>query len=49
MVRFAVLANDTALLDWARECAPQMLDRFPQLAERHIARWLGVKAEFLKA
>ncbi|MEG2630098.1 MAG: ATP-dependent DNA helicase RecG, partial [Comamonas sp.] len=49
MLRFADLAADTDLLEWARECAPEMLDRFPQLAERHVARWLGGKAEFLKA
>jgi len=49
MLRFADLATDIELLEWARECAPQMLDRFPQLAERHVARWLGGKAEYLKA
>ena len=49
LLRFADLATDTDLLEWARECAPEMLDRFPQLAERHVARWLGGKAEFLKA
>ena len=49
MLRFADLANDTALLEWARQEAPMMLDRYPQLAEKHIQRWLGTKAEFLKA
>jgi len=37
------------LLAWARAVAPAMLDRHAELAQRHIARWLGVKAEFLKA
>jgi len=49
LLRFADLATDTHLLDWARQAAPQMLERHPQLAEKHIARWLGGKAEFLKA
>jgi ATP-dependent DNA helicase RecG len=26
-----------------------MLDQYPELAERHVLRWLGGKAEFLKA
>ena len=45
----ADLATDTHLLDWARKTAPVLLDRHPELAERHVARWLGGKAEFLKA
>jgi ATP-dependent DNA helicase RecG len=49
MLRFADLATDTALLDWARKEAPMMLDHHPHLAEKHVQRWLGTKAEFLKA
>jgi len=49
LLRFADLATDTHLLEWARQAAPQMLARHPDLAEKHIARWLGGKAEFLKA
>jgi ATP-dependent DNA helicase RecG len=49
LLRFADLATDTALLEWARALAPHMLDRWPELAQRHIERWLGGKAEFLKA
>jgi ATP-dependent DNA helicase RecG len=49
LLRFADLALDTQLLDWARQLAPLMLDRHPQLAERHMARWLGGKSEYLKA
>jgi len=26
-----------------------MLDQHPALAEKHVQRWLGAKAEFLKA
>jgi ATP-dependent DNA helicase RecG len=49
LLRFADLQTDTALLEWARELAPIMLDRHPQLAHQHTARWLGGKSEFLKA
>ncbi|WP_297651631.1 ATP-dependent DNA helicase RecG [Hydrogenophaga sp.] len=49
LLRFADLATDTHLLDWAREAAPVMLAQYPELAEKHIARWLGGKAEYLKA
>ena len=49
LLRFADLATDTHLLEWARQAAPQMLARHPALAEKHIARWLGGRAEFLKA
>jgi ATP-dependent DNA helicase RecG len=49
LLRFADLATDTHLLEWAREAAAQMLARFPEAAERHAGRWLGSKAEYLKA
>jgi ATP-dependent DNA helicase RecG len=49
MLRFADLATDGHLLAWAREAAEQMLSQHPTAAERHIARWHGTKAEFLKA
>ena len=49
LLRFADLAVDSDLLAWARDAAPRMLDRYPELAQQHVARWLGGKAEFLKA
>ena len=49
MLRFADLETDVLLLDWARETAPLMLDRHAGLAEKHIQRWLGGKADYLKA
>ena len=49
LLRFADLATDSALLAWARELAPELLDRHPMLAERHVTRWLGTKSEYLKA
>ncbi|MDM0115771.1 ATP-dependent DNA helicase RecG [Variovorax sp. J22R133] len=49
LLRFADLTTDTLLLDWARDLAPRMLAQHPALAQRHIDRWLGTKAEYLKA
>ncbi len=49
LLRFANLEEDAELLAWARDAAPRLLDRFPALAHQHVARWLGGKAEFLKA
>ena len=49
MLRFADLATDGHLLDWARSAAAQMLAQHPAAADKHIARWLGTKAEYLKA
>lgn len=49
MLRFADLNEDTTLLEWARQAAPRLLDQYPALAEKHMQRWLGGKAEFLKA
>jgi len=49
LLRFADLATDSQLLAWAREAAPVMLDRHPELAEKHLARWLGGKIDYLKA
>jgi ATP-dependent DNA helicase RecG len=49
LLRFADLATDGGLLDWARAAASVLLDRNPALAQKHVARWLGTKAEYLKA
>ncbi|QIL82064.1 ATP-dependent DNA helicase RecG [Diaphorobacter sp. HDW4A] len=49
LLRFADLSIDAELLSWARNAAPQMLDEYPVLSERHVARWLGSKSDFLKA
>ena len=49
LLRFADLTTDGPLLNWARAAAPEMLDKHPALAEKHVHRWLGGKAEYLKA
>jgi len=49
MLRFADVATDGDLLDWARALAPRMLDEHPGMAAAHVERWLGGKSDFLKA
>ncbi|TDP72402.1 ATP-dependent DNA helicase RecG [Roseateles toxinivorans] len=49
LLRFADLTEDIKLLEHARRLAPRLLDQHPEAASRHVARWLGSKAEFLKA
>ena len=49
LLRFADLEEDALLLDWASRWAPRILRQHPQLAQRHLDRWLSSKAEFLKA
>src|SRR6478736_6732536 len=49
LLRFADLVLDAHLLQAARALAPEMLDRHPEKARHHTARWLGGKSEYLKA
>jgi len=49
LLRFADLAEDNALLQHARRVAPLLLRQHPDAAQRHVQRWLGAGAEFLKA
>ncbi|HEY8881606.1 MAG TPA: ATP-dependent DNA helicase RecG [Roseateles sp.] len=49
LLRFADLQEDAPLLVAARALAPRLLDEHPEAARRQVTRWLGTKAEFLKA
>ena len=49
LLRFADLAQDAQLLQTARDLAPLMLDQHKDLAQKHIARWLGGRVDYLKA
>ena len=49
LLRFADLAEDDALLQAARRLAPSLLREHPDAAQAHVARWLGSRAEFMKA
>ena len=49
LLRFADLALDEALVHRARAVAGTLLEKHPRIADQHVARWLGGKAEYLKA
>ncbi len=49
LLRFADLVLDEALVHQARAAATVLLDRHPQTAVDHVARWLGTRSDFLKA
>jgi len=49
MLRFADLERDTALIEQARDAADELIAKFPDAAQAHLARWLGAKQEFIKA
>ncbi|MBC7698993.1 MAG: ATP-dependent DNA helicase RecG [Massilia sp.] len=49
LLRFADLGEDQPLIEQAREAAQSLLRDHPHIAQRHVQRWLGHKAEYLKA
>jgi ATP-dependent DNA helicase RecG len=49
LLRFADLEHDVALIEQARDDAELLLQSEPVAAGAHLARWLGGKAEFIKA
>jgi ATP-dependent DNA helicase RecG len=49
LLRFADLERDTALIEAARDDADDLLARDPDAARLHLERWLGGRAEFIKA
>ncbi len=49
LLRFADLSQDSTLLQQARDVAPTLLAQHPAAALAHVDRWLGGKAEYLKA
>ncbi len=49
LLRFADLERDIALIEQARDAADELLQKDPVAAEKHLARWLGGKQEFIKA
>jgi ATP-dependent DNA helicase RecG len=49
LLRFADLERDAVLIEPAREAADWLLDAEPDAAAAHLARWLGGRAEFIRA
>ncbi len=48
MLRFADLEQDVKLLEVARDAAAEMVVSHSALVERHLARWLGGRQEYLR-
>ena len=49
LLRHADLETDGDLVEMARNVAEEMLTGHPDLAERHLQRWLGSREELLKS
>ncbi len=49
MLRFADLETDQWLVEPARQMAQELLAQRPDIAEAHLARWLGAREDFLRA
>jgi ATP-dependent DNA helicase RecG len=49
LLRHADLEMDADLVEMARNVAEEMLTAHPDLAERHLQRWLGSREELLKS
>ncbi len=49
LLRFADLQEDAPLLVAARAVAPRLLAEHPDAAQAQVQRWLGAKAELMKA
>ena len=49
MLRFVDLQRDAWLIELAQQAAERLLADHADIVERHLERWLGSRAEFLKA
>ena len=49
MLRFIDLQKEQWLIERVQQLSVALLSDYPELAERHLFRWLGNRAEYLKA
>jgi ATP-dependent DNA helicase RecG len=49
LLRFADLAQDSALLQQARALAPLLWRDHPATAQAHVTRWLDSRLDYMKA
>ncbi len=49
MLRFADLETDQWLVEHARDAAHTLLTNQPEVADAHLARWLGAREDYLRA
>ncbi len=48
MLRFADLERDQWLVEKARDLAQRLLNEAPNIADAHLARWLGAREDYLR-
>jgi ATP-dependent DNA helicase RecG len=49
LLRFADLERDAALIEQAQETAEELLAKDPAAAQAHLDRWLGGRADYIRA
>jgi ATP-dependent DNA helicase RecG len=49
LLRFADLERDAALIEQAQEAAEELLAKDPAAAHAHLERWLGGRADYIRA
>ena len=49
LLRFADLERDAALIEQAQEAAEELLAKDPAAAQAHLERWLGGRADYIRA
>ena len=47
LLRFADLEQDLPLLEAARQLAPELIARHPDIVEKHLERWLASREGYL--
>jgi ATP-dependent DNA helicase RecG len=49
MLRFVDLQNEHDLIEKTKEFSVQLLNQYPEVSQKHLERWPGHRADFLKA
>ena len=49
MLRFVDLQNEHDLIEKTKELSSQLMLHYPEISKKHLDRWLGHRADFLKA
>lgn len=49
MLRFVDLQRDAWLIELAKKVADHLINQMPEIADQHLKRWLGSRADYLKA
>ena len=49
MLRFVDLQQEHGLIEKTKELSAQLLVQYPDLVVKHLNRWLGHRADYIKA